>query len=168
MEEIWKDIQGYENIYQISSYGRVRSLHFGKERIMKQRLRKDGRLDIMLCNDGIYTMAYVHRLVATAFIDNPDCLPEVNHKDEDPQNNHVENLEWCTGSYNHNYGTRNSRQAKALEKPVLQYDMNGKFIKEYESIKKAGFENHIDPSSIAKACKGKYKHSGNYIWKYKF
>lgn len=119
-EEIWKPIEGYEGLYEVSSYGRVRSLdRYVKGKNESYRLRKGkvlsllkgecGYLQVNLYyNRNIY-IKYVHRLVAQAFLPNPDNLPMINHKDEDKTNNNVTNLEWCTAKYNANYGTRNIR-----------------------------------------------------------
>ena len=103
MKEIWKDIKGYEGIYQISNLGQVKSLHnkLGqKELIMKQNLKRNGYYQIRLKNNGKQKDYIVHRLVAQAFIDNPMKLPCINHIDENKTNNNVENLEWCTVEYN--------------------------------------------------------------------
>lgn len=109
MTEIWKDIKGYEGIYQVSSRGKVRSFHFGKNiKILRFSIR-GGYANVILYKNKKRKTFSVHRLVAEAFIDNPNDLPEVNHKDEDKLNNQVENLEWCTPKYNSNYGTRNKR-----------------------------------------------------------
>ena len=142
IKEVWKDINGFEGYYQISNYGRIRSLDRLiirsdgnplplKGRILKQNLKKSGRLQIMLTKNSVYKVYQVHRLVAEHFIPNPNNWPEVNHKDENPLNNHVDNLEWCTPSYNVNYGTRIKRQAEKLYKKVIQYDLNMNFVKEY-------------------------------------
>ena len=116
--EIWKDIEGYEGLYQISSYGRIKSLrdHHGnyREKILKQGTRKDGYKNTALSKDGKLKTYSVHRLVAAAFLDNPNNYPCVNHKDEQKYNNYVENLEWCTSKYNCNYGTKSERQSKAI------------------------------------------------------
>ena len=120
MEE-WKAIKGYEGLYEVSNFGRIKSLsrivtlegRWGKysrtkgERIMAQML--DGQkhyLMVSLCKNGTVKRYLVHRLVAQAFVENPYNLPEVNHKDENKTNNHFENLEWCTHQYNSIYGTR--------------------------------------------------------------
>lgn len=116
IEEIWKDILGYEGFYQVSSFGRVRSLdrydsrnYFRKGRILKLSADRKGYLRVGLHSNGKEKFYSVHRLVAEAFIHNPDNLPEVNHIDEDKTNNRVENLEFCDSKYNNNYGTRKDR-----------------------------------------------------------
>ena len=123
MSEEWRPIEGYEGLYEVSSYGRVRSLdryvktcyeayklHKGK--ILSPAKDKNGYLKVHLCCNGKHNIIRVHRLVCKAFIPNPDNLPEVNHKDEDKTNNSVDNLEWCDHSYNISYGTRTERQKK--------------------------------------------------------
>ena len=123
MIEEWKSIPGYEGLYEVSNLGRVRSLdryvktcyeayklHKGK--ILSPAKDKNGYLKVHLCYNGKHNIIRVHRLVAQAFLLNPDNLPEVNHKDEDKTNNSVDNLEWCDRSYNISYGTRTERQKK--------------------------------------------------------
>lgn len=123
MKEYWKDIKDYEGLYQISNLGRVKSLsryvytsnpkfkgyRCTKEKILKSGKTKKGYLIVVLRKNNKSKSMYVHRLVATAFIYNPNNLPEVNHKDENPLNNNVTNLEWCTHKYNGNYGTIKDR-----------------------------------------------------------
>ena len=116
MEEVWKDIEGYEGLYEVSNFGRIKSLRTGK--IMKPSINR-GYLKCILQNDGKYKMYYVHRLVIQTFIPNPDNLPEVNHKDEDKTNNKVDNLEWCDHKYNTNFGTRNEKIRNTLLKKHL-------------------------------------------------
>ena len=103
MEELFRDVAGYEGLYQVSNLGNVKSLNYlntGQVRILKQRKHTDGYLQINLWKEGKMKTHYVHRLVAQAFIENPDNLPEVNHIDENKQNNRVDNLEWCEHTYN--------------------------------------------------------------------
>ena len=134
MEEIWKDKKDYEGHYQVSNCGRVKSIKFGKEIILKQNI-KGGYYSVVLSKNGILKNYLVHRLVAEAFLDNPDNLPQVNHKDECKTNNIVSNLEWCDRKYNVNYGSRNKRAAEKLSKIVRQYDLNGNFTKEWKSTR---------------------------------
>ena len=116
--EVWKDIPGFEN-YQISNYGNVKSLNYGrtgKTKLLKPTISGKGYLQVRLSKFGKPNALLVHRLVAIAFIPNPDNLPHINHKDENKLNNNPNNLEWCDNSYNNNYGTRNKRIAKAVTK----------------------------------------------------
>ena len=116
MEEEWKDIEGYENRYQVSNLGRVKSLK--SNIIMKQNLNKKyNRYSIMLWKNGKSKRFWVARLVAKAFVfnPNPDIFTQVNHKDENKTNNNSDNLEWCTVAYNNTYGTRLQRQANTLK-----------------------------------------------------
>ena len=124
MEEIWKDIKGYEGLYQVSNTGKVKSLEKLKwngrgyqklpERIMKGKKCGRGYLQVRLFKDGKSKNYYLHRLVAVAFIPNPDNLPQVNHRNEIKTDNCVDNLEWCDAKYNSNYGTKNQRIAEKL------------------------------------------------------
>ena len=120
MDEIWKDIEGYEGYYQVSNKGRIKGIRlmyqYTEERILKPFSNQKGRgyLKVKLIKNGTGKYAYVHRLVALAFIDNPNHYTEVNHKDENPKNNTVENLEWCTRSYNMSYGTIQDRRREAF------------------------------------------------------
>ena len=169
MQEIWKDIKGYEGLYQVSNFGNVKSLdyrHTGKEQLLKPILQANGYLYV-----GLYEPLKrfsIHRLVAEAFINNPDNLPCVNHKDENPTNNHVENLEWCTYKYNSNYGSRNERVSESQlnhpdkSKKVYQYTLDGKFIKEWESISECG-RNGFNKSHIVSCCKGGYFNKNKWI-----
>lgn len=128
MEEIWKDIKGYENLYQVSNFGNVRPKARIVEskngvvkeingKILKKWEDKKGYLYVSLCKNGESKNYTVHRLVLTAFIENKDNLPCINHKDENKQNNKLENLEWCTYLYNSNYGSCRSKiSQKARER----------------------------------------------------
>lgn len=145
--EIWKDIAGYEG-YQISNHGRVKS-HYKTARILKPYLNTDGYLNI-----DIKKKQYkVHRLVAEAFIPNPENLPQVNHKDENKTNNNVTNLEWCTAEYNINYS--HSKQIICIETGQT-----------YSSIKDAALQLNLNSSYISNACKGRYKTAYGYTWRY--
>lgn len=121
-KEIWKPIKRYEGLYEVSNYGRVRSLDaflpFGKYvrkrcgRIMRIQNSSNGYKQVHLSKDGESKIYRVHRLVAEAFIDNPNGYPEVNHKDENRANNQADNLEWCTHQYNNSYGNKPARGSK--------------------------------------------------------
>lgn len=168
MPEIWRDIKDYEGLYQISNLGRVRSLdRFIKQalqyRLLKGRVKPcnknpNGYLKINLCKNGNSKTFLVHRLVAQAFLPNPNNLPEVNHKDENKENNYVDNLEWCTSRYNNGY---------SHGKPVLQYTLDGQFVAEYPSAAEASRKNKIIVQNICSCCNYIIKSAGGYIWKYK-
>ena len=113
------------------------------------------------------TVGLLHREVAKAFIPNPDNLPEINHKDEDITNNCVDNLEWCTSKYNANYGSRNARM-KANKKtiPVIQKDLDGNFIKRWNSLSDASRYFNVDVSSMIRVCKGKQHTCRGFKWEY--
>lgn len=160
--EVWKDIQGYEGLYQISNLGRVKSLKFGKERIMKQTINTWGYPSLTLYDKNKCKTHTIHKLVAQAFIPNPQNLFQINHKDENKQNNNVSNLEWCTQKYNINYGTRNER----ISKPIIQFSKDGKFIKEWQSITQASKELNINCPHICDCCNGKRNFCGGFKWMY--
>lgn len=114
--ETWKDIKGYEGLYQVSNLGRVKSLnynHTGNVKVISSRVCNSGYLRVQLHKDGVRKKLLIHRLVAEAFIPNPLNLPEVNHKDEDKTDNRVENLEFCDRTYNINYGDRNTKSSNS-------------------------------------------------------
>ena len=120
VKEEWRPVDGYEN-YEVSNFGRVKSLNYhrtDKEGILKPGKNKDGYLYVGLCRNGKMKYFKVHKLVAEAFLPNPECFEQVNHKDEDKTNNCVSNLEFCDAKYNSNFGSRNKRIASALSKPV--------------------------------------------------
>lgn len=176
-KEIWKDILGYEGLYQVSNFGRVKSLErlikytenkivLRKCRIIKTNTNKCGYVYVVLHKDGIKKMKTIHRLVAEAFLDNPDNLPQVNHKDENKLNNSVENLEWCDAKYNVNYGTALTRRTIKKSKIVYQYDLKGNFIREWSSTMECG-RNGYNQGSVSACCRGKRKYHKDCIWKYK-
>lgn len=171
MEE-WKDIEGYEGLYQVSNMGRVKSLKFGKEKLLNGCKDKDGYFQIKLSKEGKVKMYKVHRLVAQAFLDNQNNLSEINHKDEDKTNNCVDNLEWCDRNYNNNYGSHNERVSKALKnrkglsKPILQFTKDGEFIRRWDGATQVERELGIKHSNICYCLKGKQKTSGGYVWGY--
>lgn len=164
--EQWKDIEGYENLYQISNEGRVKSLKWGKERILKNVKNSWGYLLVGLCKNGERIHKQVHRLVAEAFLENPQNLLEVNHKDEDKTNNHVENLEWCSHLYNMSYGTRAQRSAEKLSKRVVQIDaVTREIVHKWDSVNECE-RNGYNCGDISKCCLGLRKTHKGYIWKY--
>ena len=165
MDEIWRDIEGYEGLYQISNKGRVKSLKWGKERILRPGIDTSGYYFVILYNDNVSKPFNLHRLVALAFIPNLYNKPEVNHKDENKLNNCVENLEWMTAKENSNYGTRNER----ISRKILQYSKDGEFIKEWQSAVEVKRVLAINNSNIIQCCRGNPNHTtaGGFVWKYK-
>lgn len=179
MIEIWKDIKDYEGLYQVSNFGRVRSVdHYVNYKNIKKRLIIGKILKLNKDNRGYYVVTLsknnirknysVHRLVAEAFILNPDNLPTVDHIDRNRLNNNVENLRWADYKLQQDNCDRET-QAKALSKPVMQYTLDMIFIKEYPSAAEASRQTGINHTNIIGCCNGKYgyKSAGGYIWKYK-
>lgn len=197
MEEIWLPIKGFEGLYEVSSFGRVRSLNYhrtGQTRILVPAQKKNGYLQVALWKNGKGNYYLIHRLVAEAFIPNWFEDSQVNHIDEDKTNNHVDNLEWCDAKYNVNYGTAIERmklcnggmfkkgnklseetQRKITEKitngkcskAVLQYTKTGEFIREFPSMQEVERKLGISNSKVCCVCKGKRNSAGGYVWRYK-
>ena len=176
MKEIWKDIKGYEGLYQVSNKGNVKSLNYnrtGEEKIRKPMVNNNGYLIVELWRNGKNKKLLIHRLVLMTFnpIDNMDKF-EVNHRDENKKNNNLDNLEWCSRNYNINYGSRNQRSAQSQSIPVVQIDpTTSKVINVYCSASEADRQTEFNQSSIIQCCKNKYtKHSPNiyrgYKWQY--
>lgn len=164
MKEIWKEILGYENLYEVSNLGKVRNMRTG--RILKPGPDKDGYLLICLYKNGRRTTNKLHRLVAQAFLPN-SSKPQINHKDEDKTNNCVNNLEWCDAKYNANYGTRNKKVSERNGIPVLQFNMQGDLIKEFPSLHSAALSLGISKQAIWSSCNNINKTCCGFIWKYK-
>ena len=175
-----KPIDGYSG-YMISDDGKVWSEK--KQGWLKPKLDHNGYHQVCLYANNGHTMKYVHRLVAEAFIQNVDCLPEVNHIDECKTNNAVTNLEWCSGKYNANYGTRNkratahtdiqarnakTRQTKELKygKPVIQKTLDGEVIARFNCIHEASRKTGFYHGDISNTCRGKQRTCKGYIWEY--
>ena len=161
MIEVYKTIEDYPN-NQISNLGNVKNKH---NRILKDRIDKYGYKVIGLSKDGKQKNLFIHRLVATAFIPNPNNLPQVNHIDENKLNNRVENLEWCSIVYNINYGTRTKKQIKSNSIPILQYTLEGEFVRKWDSATEIKNKLGFDNSFISKCCRGERKSSYGFIWK---
>lgn len=184
--EIWKDVTGYEGIYQVSSFGNVRSLDriiynsgSGKYCNTKGRLLSNNKTNgngykiVSLNFNGSSKNQYIHKLVAKSFIDNPNDYPIINHKDENKSNNNISNLEWCTYKYNNNYGTVKQRLSEKLKnnkktsKPVIAYYKNtNEFYKEFPSISEAARQLNCAVQNICDALHGKQPTVKGYIWKY--
>lgn len=162
MIEEWKDIKGYEGLYQVSNLGRVKRLHGGSERMLKQGKQPNGYMTVHLYRDGKRKAYRVHRLVAEVFISNPENKPEVNHFDEDKTNNMVSNLEWCTRKENINYGTRNERLSKAIK----AIDIGNGEYNHYKSINDCARKLGVNRGNIYKCLHGQRRHVGGYVFEY--
>ncbi len=187
----WKDIKGYEGLYKVSNNGNVISLDkkiasglkynrfvMRKGRVLKNSLRK-GYCVVSLSKNNIRKSYYVHRLVAEAFIDNPNNYPQINHKNGEKTDNNIKNLEWCNAQQNikHSFDiglhTKSGIQKSINEcikkrvRPILQFDKKNNFINEFNSITEAGNKTNINSKSIWCCLKEITKSSGGFIWKYK-
>ena len=176
--EIWKPVLGYEGAYEVSNLGNVRSVdrYVLGQRGCKRLIRgvplekhKNSTNNYLLVNLSCGRgpkKHLVHRLVALAFIPNPNNLPQINHKDENPHNNSVENLEWCDQYYNNHYGTTRKRIAMTRGFSVIQMDMDGNEIARYWSAREAARAIGKSQAAISRACTGVYKQAYGYLWKY--
>lgn len=184
MKEIWKDVKGYEGLYIVSNFGNVKSLDrymnnkhhtktLKKGKLLKNSLiKKTGYLRVTLSNKGKYISKSVHRLVAEAFIPNPNNYPQINHIDEDKQNNRADNLEWCTALYNNNYGNHSKNISKTRTKnkkgfkKVFQYNKKMEIICIYNSTREVGRKYNVSNNIISRCCRGIKKEYLGYIWRY--
>ena len=174
MEEIWKDIIGYEGLYMVSNYGRVKSLNYhmtGKEKILKAGKSGDGHLIVYLYKNGTKKPYQVHRLVAEAFLPNPENKPIAHHKDHNPLNNNVNNLVWLTqeehkAEHPEVYEACGKGARKANSKPINQFTLDGLFLRAWHSAMDIERELWFNHRCIAACCKEKYKQAYGYIWKY--
>ena len=197
MKEEWRDIPQYEGLYQVSNQGQIRSIDRIVRRngettknlggfILLPLYQKSGYMFVFLSKNGKAKRMAIHRAVALAFIPNTENKPEVNHINEDKTDNRVENLEWATIKENRNYGTRIARgianrnqtgekngmfgkrgSLNPNSKKVLQYDLSGQFIREYDSVKMAAEMTHSNASLIARVANGYLKQTNSFIWRYK-
>lgn len=158
-----KDIKNYEGVYAVTEDGQVWSYRSNK--FLKQKETNCGYLSVQLSTKATNNKVkecYVHRLVAEAFLPNPDNLPQVNHKDENKTNNHVSNLEFCTASYNINFGTCHKQAVDKLKKPVYCVELN----KTFNSLKEAAEELKLWANNISNCLTGRFKTCGGYHWRY--
>lgn len=175
--EEWRDAVGCEGFYKVSSFGRVwsirrRNITSGSMTggyMLSNHVDRRGRIINCLSMQGEKRKTVVTaRLVAEAFIPNPYGLPQVNHKDENPLNNHVDNLEWCTAEYNCNYGTRNARIKANMpqNKAVYQTTMSGEIVAEFPTIQEAARQTGVCAGHICDVCKGNREFANGYKWRY--
>lgn len=167
MQEIWKDIKGFEGLYQISNLGNVKSFYKGRTYIKKCTLGSRGYLFVNLSKNKKNKAFRVHRLVAKEFLPNPNNYLEVNHRNGNKLNNCVDNLEWCSRSYNVSHAWKNKLN-KGASKKVLQYDLHNNLIAEFISSSEASRVLHINGGNIRACCNHSYRHktAGGYIWRY--
>ncbi len=158
----FRRVRGYEDLYVVSSNGCVFRIVGDRLRPLRQYKHTRGYLKVDLFDNYHRDKRYVHRIVAEAFLDNPRGLPEINHKDENKQNNRVENLEWCDGKYNCNYGSH----CEKLGRPVEQLDEDGNVLKLWKTAADAMRTLGIEGTGIGACCRGKRQHCGGYRWRY--
>lgn len=158
----WKSIEGYEQ-YQVNNLGQIRR----KNKILKPIKSRNGYLHIFLYSNGKAKQVLVHRIVAKAFIKQVNNSKEINHKDGNKENNSVDNLEWCTRKQNVQHFLDANKLNNNRPKSVIQYDLEGRKIREYSSIRKASRESKINAHNIIYCCRGEKPTASNYIWRYK-
>ena len=161
--EVWKDVVGFEGFYKVSNEGNVYSV--GRKhaqgvkrggRILKPSYDKDGYLRVNLCKNGKQKTRFIHRLVAGAFVPNPNGYSEINHRDENKVNNYANNLEWCTREHNVNHGTLIERSAQTRSKKVKATNIETNEVITFNSTVEAGRKGY-NQGGVAKACRGVYK-----------
>jgi hypothetical protein len=175
MEEIWKDIKGYEGLYKVSNLGNIKSLkyrHHNREEILIGGIKKTGYKQVILVKDNKVKYKLVHRIVAETFISNPNNKPQVNHIDGNKTNNNINNLEWCSQRENQKHAYKIGLQKPILteknkySKKVAQYDFNNNLIRIYNAVREASRINQLNPRDISKCCNNKRKQVGGYIWRF--
>jgi hypothetical protein len=179
MNEIWKDVPGYEGLYEISNFGNVMSLNYrghGYRKQLTPKCNNAGRLWVELCKNGERKPWLIHRLVGMVFIPNPNEYPQINHKDENPKNNVVSNLEWCTREYNIQYyrdrhperppfrPSRNYRVRSNI--PVIQLTKDGTVVRRWDNSCQVKKTMGWSDWSVAECCRGNRKTAYGFIWKY--
>jgi len=179
MEEIWRDVVGYEGMYQVSDLGNIKSLNYnrtGKSKTLAKKHHKFGYVTVTLCKNGVCKNKSIHILVAEAFIANPKSLPCVNHIDGDKENNIVGNLEWVTYSQNTRHaiekGLRTDSNMCGVtgaenknSRPVFQYEKDGKLVKTWLCVSEAARFYGCSPCTITNCTKGRIKTCKGYVWR---
>lgn len=179
-KEEWKPVVGYEQYAEVSNHGRIRTIareyvkSNGAKCYVKSRISKTYFMDsgyevvtiYLYDKGGLKQKKLVHRLVAEAFVANPNNLPQVNHLDENKGNNHYLNLEWCTAAYNLAYGTKRQRESKTKSKAINMLDMSGNLIRQFDSMTIAAKEMGLKITNISAACRKKkcFASAGGYKW----
>lgn len=177
MDETWKEVKGYENLYMVSNLGRIKSLarltrkkngsyYPVKEKILKPITTTRGYKVVALPTGNGQRQFFVHRLVAIAFIPNPHNYPFINHKDENKSNNHVENIEWCTAKYNINYGNCRNKISESEIVSVNAYTTSGDFIGYFKSLTEAANELNVFIQNISKCCQKKIGYTRGIVFRY--
>ena len=183
MEEIWKDIVGYEGLYQVSNLGNVRSLNYGGRgyvRCLTPKCSTRGRLWVELKKAGTKRPMQIHRLVGIAFIPNPHNLPQINHKDENPKNNQADNLEWCTAAYNVKYSVDRHPERykrgggcghghgawKYGEIPIVQFSKSGEAVRTWNGTPELIENTEWRMSHIISCCLGERKTAYGFKWRF--
>lgn len=164
-KEAWKDVVGYEGLYKVSNFGNVYSCYVNRN--LKPGTHRDGYKFVILTKNKQEKYETVHRLVAEAFIPNPYHLPVVNHKDEDPSNNSVYNLEWCTQQYNATYNDVHIKRGESLSKTIYAYDKTGRLHRVYSAGKNLANDLNMTESNISTVCNSDYRTYGGYVLSYK-
>lgn len=181
LHEEWRDIKGYEKLYLISNYGRVKSLEKVSKingriyptKILKCHIGTKKYLDVELCKNGTSKRHRIHRLVAECFIPNPENKPQINHEDCNKQNNRIDNLSWNTNSENQKHAFINGLNSRKKygesprAKKVNQYDLDGNLVREWDSVIRIKNEKGYSDGLICQCCKGKYNKAYGYVWRYK-
>lgn len=173
MSKAWKEIKGYEGRYLISSSGDVISLKYGgsnRAKMLTWKVNNKGYAWVELRKNGIKEQKLIHRLVAEAFIEKVEGLNLINHKDENPLNNDVDNLEWCDASYNARYSRERHPERKRNGKnhllAVIQFDKEGNVVKKWENARTIFLETGMSDWSIAETCRGNRHTAYGYLWRY--
>lgn len=177
MDEVWRDIPGFEGYYQASSEGSIRSVDriINKSngvqnkktgKVLKQDLHKSNRFTVVLSKQSNTKTYFVHRLVYLAFYGDIPCGKVVNHKDENPQNNKLENLNLLSQKENLNWGTRNQKLSENRKKTVYQYTLDGELVNCYESTISVSDKTGYSQGNISNCCNGKAKTAYGYVWKF--
>lgn len=165
MKEIWKDVDGYEGLYQVSNLGRVKRV--ATSRVLNGMNSGSGYVQVGLYKQGVVSRKLIHRLVAQAFIPNHEHKSEINHIDEDKTNNNINNLEWSTRKENINHGTRNERVSKIKSIPIIATNLKTGKYREFYGTSECARQLGLNHSHITNVLKGRRRQTGGYTFQYK-